>query len=55
MIELSAQQGFSEQQLRAAVEAKTGRPLDELGPAELNPLIASAAEKLERRRAAELG
>ena len=55
LIELSAQQGFSEQQLRDAVEAKTGRPLDELGPAELNPLIASAAEKLERRRAAELG
>ena len=55
LIELSAQQGFSEQQLRAAVEAKTGRPLDQLGAAELNPLIASAAEKLERRRAAELG
>ena len=55
LIELSAEQGFSEQQLRAAVEAKTRRPLDELGPAELNPLIASAAEKLERRRAAELG
>ena len=55
LIELSAQQGFSEQQLRDAVETKTGRPLDELGPAELNPLIASAAEKLERRRAAELG
>ena len=54
LIELSAQQGFSEQQLRAAVETKTGRPLDELGRAELNPLIASAAEKLERRRAAEL-
>ena len=55
LIELSAQQGFSEQQLRDAVQAKTGRPLEELGPAELNPLIASAAEKLERRRAAELG
>ena len=55
LIELSAQQGFSEQQLRDAVETKTGRSLDELGPAELNPLIASAAEKLERRRAAELG
>ncbi len=55
LIELSAQQSFSEQQLRDAVEAKTGRPLDELGPAELNPLIASAADKLERRRAAELG
>ena len=55
LIELSAQQGFSERQLRDAVETKTGRSLDELGPAELNPLIASAAEKLERRRAAELG
>ncbi len=55
LIELSAQQGFSEQQLRAAVETKTGQPLDELGPAELNQLIASAADKLERRRAAELG
>ena len=55
LIELSAQQGFSEPQVRAAVEAKTGRHLDELGPAELNPLIASAAEKLERRRVAELG
>ena len=54
LIELSAEQGFSEQQLRDAVKAKTGRPLEELGPAELNPLIASAAEKLERRRAAEL-
>ena len=55
LIELSAQQGFSEQQLRDAVKAKTGRPLGELGSAELNPLIASAADKLERRRAAELG
>ncbi len=53
LIELSAQQGFSEQQVRAAVEAKTGRPLDELGPDEINPLIASAAEKLEQRQQAE--
>ena len=53
LIELSAQQGFSEQQVRAAVEAKTGRPLDDLGPDEINPLIASAAEKLERRQQAE--
>ena len=55
LIELSAQQGFSEQQVRVAVEAKTGRPLDELGPDDLNPLIASAAEKLERRQRSEQG
>ena len=55
LIELSAQQGFSEQQVRVAVEAKTGRPLDELGPDDLNPLIASAAEKLEQRQRSEQG
>ncbi|MCY4619186.1 MAG: RAD52 family DNA repair protein [Chloroflexi bacterium] len=55
LIELSAQQGFSEEQVRAAVEAKTGRALDELGPDELNPLIASAAEKLEQRLRSEQG
>ena len=46
LLELSVQQGFSEEQVRAAVRNKTGRELDELGPAELNPLIASAADKL---------
>ena len=55
LIELSTQQGFSEQQVRAAVKAKTGRPLDELGPDEINPLIASAAEKLEQRQRSEQG
>ncbi len=48
LIELSLQQGFSEEQVRAAVLSKTGRDLDDLGPAELNPLIASAADKLQR-------
>ncbi len=55
LIELSAQQGFSEEQVRAAVEAKTGRSLDQLGPDEINPLIASAAEKLEQRQQSEQG
>ncbi len=55
LIELSAQQGFSEAQVRSAVEAKTGRPLDDLGPDQINPLIASAAEKLEQRQKAEQG
>ena len=55
LIELSSQQGFTEQQVRDAVQAKTGRALDQLGPDDLNPLIASAADKLERRRQAEEG
>ncbi|MYB23050.1 MAG: hypothetical protein F4066_03585 [Chloroflexi bacterium] len=55
LIELSTEQGFTEEQVRSAVQAKTGRALDELGPAELNPLIASAADKLEQRRQAESG
>jgi len=53
LIELSTEQGFTEEQVRAAVRSKTGCELDQLGPAELNPLIASAADKLERRRQAE--
>ncbi len=51
LIELSLEQGFTEEQVRTAVQAKTGRALDDLGPAELNPLIASAAGKLERMQA----
>ena len=55
LIELSAQQGFTEEQVRSAVRAKTGRALDDLGPAELNPLIASAAGKLERMQQPQNG
>ena len=50
LLELSAQQGFSEEQVRAAVLRKTGRDLDELGVADLTPLIASAADKLQQRQ-----
>ncbi len=46
LVELSVQQGFTEEQVWTAVRNKTGRELDELGPAELNPLIASAVDKL---------
>jgi len=55
LIELSREQGFTEEQVRSAVATKTGRALDELGPAELNPLIASAADKLERMQGAATG
>ena len=50
LIDLSAQQGFSEEQVRAAVLRKTGRDLDELGVDDLTPLIASAADKLQQRQ-----
>ncbi len=50
LIELSAQRGFSEEQVRDAVQRKTGRDLDELDVAELTPLIASAADKLQQRQ-----
>ena len=50
LIDLSAQQGFAEEQVRAAVMRKTGRDLDELGVDDLTPLIASAADKLQQRQ-----
>ena len=50
LIDLSGQQGFSEEQVRAAVLRKTGRDLDELGVDDLTPLIASAADKLQQRQ-----
>ena len=55
LVELSVQQGFSEEQVRAAVLNKTGRDLDDLGPDELNPLIASAADKLGRMQESRSG
>ena len=55
LLELSVQQGFTEDQVRAAVRNKTGRELDELGPAELNPLIASAADKLAQAQQSTAG
>ena len=50
LIDLSAQQGFAEEQVRAAVLRKTGRDLDELSVDDLTPLIASAADKLQQRQ-----
>ena len=51
LIDLSAQQGFSEEQVRAAVLRKTGRDLDELGVR--RPDAADrfpAADKLQQRQ-----
>ena len=55
LVELSLQQGFTDEQVRVAVRNKTGRELDELGPAELNPLIASAADKLAQAQQSAAG
>ncbi len=55
LIELSVQQGFTEAQVRTAVRNKTGRELDDLGADELNPLIASAADKLAQAQQAAAG
>ena len=55
LLDLSVQQGFTEDQVRAAVRNKTGRELDQLGPAELNPLIASAADKLAQAQQSAAG
>ncbi len=55
LLDLSVQQGFTEDQVRTAVRNKTGRELDQLGPAELNPLIASAADKLAQAQQSAAG
>ncbi len=46
LVRLGVMQGFGEDQVRAAVKAKTGRDLDEATAAQLAPLIEGAAEKL---------
>ena len=46
LVRLGVMQGFGEEQVRAAVRAKTGRDLEEVSAAELAPLIEGAAGKL---------
>ena len=48
LVRLGVMQGFGEDQVRAAVRAKTGRDLDEVTAAELAPLIEGAAGKLAK-------
>ena len=48
LVRLGVMQGFGEEQVRAAVRAKTGRDLEEVTAAELAPLIEGAAGKLEK-------
>ena len=53
LVRLGVMQGFGEEQVRAAVRAKTGRDLEEVTAAELAPLIEGAAGKLGKVSDAE--
>ena len=53
LVNLGAAQGFDQEQLRAAVKAKTGKDLDAVSAAELGPLVQGAAAKLQHSNATE--
>jgi len=48
LFHLGDAQGFDEQQVRDAVQARTGKDIDELTAQDLTPLIESAARKLQK-------
>ena len=52
LIEIAAEQGFSEDGVRSAVTDRTGKGLDDLDAAELAPLVEAAAKKLQETRGA---
>ena len=52
LVELGVEQGFDEEQVRAAVKRQTRRDLDELPASELMPLVESATQKLHQVREA---
>ena len=51
LVELGVQQGFDEQQVRAAVRKQTNRDLEDLPAAELNSLVQRAARKVQEMKA----
>ncbi len=53
LVELAAEQGFDEDQVRTAVVDRLGKNLDDLTAAELTPLIEGATEKLQQMRQAQ--
>ena len=53
LLELGAAQGYNEQQVRKAVQARTGMDLEALEAAELAPLVKAAANKLNRMQQAK--
>ena len=53
LVELGSQQGFDEEQVRAAVKKQTGRELEDLPAKDLKPLVEGAARKAQEASGAE--
>ena len=53
LIEIAAEQGLDEDQVRAAVVDRTGKSIDDLDAAELGPLVEAAANKLRQMQQAQ--
>ena len=53
LVELGSQQGFDEEQVRAAVRKQTGKELEDLPAKDLKPLVEGAARKAQERQDGE--
>ena len=53
LIEIAAEQGLDEDQVRTAVTDRTGKSLDDLDGIELGPLVEAAANKLRQMQRAQ--
>ena len=53
LIEIAAEQGLDEDQVRSAVVDRTGKSIDDLDGTELGPLVEAAANKLRRMQQAQ--
>ena len=53
LIEIAAEQGLDEDQVRTAVTDRTGKNLDDLDGTELGPLVEAAANKLRQMQQAQ--
>ncbi len=55
LVNLGAAQGFDQEQVRAAVKAKTSKDLDAVSASELAPLVEGAARKIQGAVKSESG
>ena len=53
LVEIAAEQGLDEDQVRSAVVDRTGKSLDDLDGTELGPLVEAAANKLRQMQQAQ--
>ena len=53
LIEIAAEQGLDEDQVRSAVVDRTGKSIDDLDGTELGPLVEAAANKLRQMQQAQ--